>query len=138
MTCFSKPSSTSPVVSIPRYVLSTAWAATRCFLIAPRPPIARCSGCGPANYDRITRHWAEMGYVVIAPTHIDGLFFRALIIGLCDPHHQRPGDILAWHRWIGGHTDTLKLSVLSQGAFSIPIDTSGDLAPLTGARRGHR
>ena len=71
-----------------------------------------------------------------APTHIDGLFFRALIIGLCDPHHQRPGDILAWHRWIGGHTDTLKLGVLPQGAFSIPIDTSGDLAPLTGARRG--
>jgi len=31
------------------------------------------SGCGPANYDRITRHWAEMGYVVIAPTHIDGM-----------------------------------------------------------------
>ena len=31
------------------------------------------SGCGPVNYDRITRHWAEMGYVVIAPTHIDGM-----------------------------------------------------------------
>ena len=31
------------------------------------------SGCGPANYDRITRHWAEMGYVVVAPTHIDGM-----------------------------------------------------------------
>jgi predicted dienelactone hydrolase len=31
------------------------------------------SGCGPVNYDRITRHWAKKGYVVIAPTHIDGM-----------------------------------------------------------------
>ena len=70
------------------------------------------------------------------PANIRGLFFRALIIGLCDPHHRRPGDILAWHRWIGPHADLLELSILPQGAFSIPIDTSGDLEPLTGARRG--
>jgi len=41
----------------------------------PRPLVvySHGSGCGPANYDRITRHWAAMGYVVIAPTHLDGL-----------------------------------------------------------------
>ena len=43
---------------------------------------------------------------------------------------------MAWHRWIGRHADSLELSVLPQGAFSIPVDTSGDLEPLAGARRG--
>ncbi|MDJ0739159.1 MAG: hypothetical protein QNJ91_05550 [Gammaproteobacteria bacterium] len=70
------------------------------------------------------------------PTNIRGLFFRALIIGLCDPHHHLPGDILAWHRWIGGNTDHLGIAQLPQGAFSIPIDTSGELDALAGARRG--
>lgn len=70
------------------------------------------------------------------PEDIRGLLFRTLIIGLCDPYQQRPGDILAWHEWTGTHCDSLALSILPQGAFSIPVDTSGDLAPLTGARRG--
>lgn len=70
------------------------------------------------------------------PRDIRGLFFRALVIGLCDPNHHRPGDILAWHRWTGTQTDGMVLSLLPQGAFSIPIDISGQLSPLNGARRG--
>jgi len=70
------------------------------------------------------------------PATIEALFFRALLISLCDPHHYRPDQILAWHRWTTGHTDLLELGILPQGAFSIPVDLSGELAPLTGARRG--
>lgn len=71
-----------------------------------------------------------------APITIRALFFRALVIGLCDPHQRRPGDVRAWHAWTGPHADTLELAVLPQGAYSIPIDTSGALPPLTAARRG--
>lgn len=70
------------------------------------------------------------------PGSIRALFFRTLITGLCDPHRHRPGAIRSWHEWAGRHADVLELSVLPQGPFCIPIDTSGVLQPLTGARRG--
>ena len=73
---------------------------------------------------------------VDAPETIRGLFFRVLVIGLCDPHRHRPGDILRWHRWLGRHTADLSLALLPQGAFSIPVDISGEMEPLTAARRG--
>jgi len=70
------------------------------------------------------------------PATIEALFFRALVIGLCDPHIYRPDQILGWHRWTTAHTHLLELGILPQGPFSIPVDLSGELAPLTGARRG--
>lgn len=70
------------------------------------------------------------------PDSIHGLFFRALVISLCDPHHRRPSELLAWCRWAGQHTNLLGLAVLPQGAFAIPLDISGALSPLAGARAG--
>lgn len=70
------------------------------------------------------------------PPDIAGLFFRALIIGLCDPNRHPPQFITAWRGWVGRHTDDLQFSILPQGPFSIPIDVSGKLGPLKGARRG--
>jgi len=69
------------------------------------------------------------------PDTIRALFLRALLVSLCDPHNQAPGDMLAWHRWAGNHLDLLALTVLPQGTFTIPIDISGEQAPLTGARK---
>ncbi len=68
------------------------------------------------------------------PDSIHGLFFRALVINLCDPHQRRPGELLEWYRWTGQHTALLGLTVLPQGAFAIPLDISGRLSPLAGAR----
>ena len=68
------------------------------------------------------------------PDSIRGLFLRALIICVCDPHHRLPSDIAAWHRWITLHTGLLALSLLPQGSYAIPVDISGALTPLAGAR----
>ncbi|WP_125932144.1 hypothetical protein [Thiosocius teredinicola] len=65
------------------------------------------------------------------PNTINGLFFRALIVCACDPNHQVPTDVLAWHHWIGKHAVLLSLSVLPQGAFTIPVDISGAKPPLS-------
>lgn len=70
------------------------------------------------------------------PPTIDGLFFRALVIDLCDPHHRRPADMLKWQAWTGRNTELLELTILPAGPFAIPVDTAGELAPLAGARRG--
>jgi hypothetical protein len=70
------------------------------------------------------------------PVTVEALFFRALIISLCDPHQYGPGDIVRWHQWMTRHTDLVALGILPQGPFSIPVDLSGELAPLTSARRG--
>jgi len=71
-----------------------------------------------------------------APDTIQGLFFRALIVSLCDPHNQPPGEVHQWYRWTGAHVDLLSLTVLPQGTFTIPIDITGGQALLTGARKG--
>jgi hypothetical protein len=70
------------------------------------------------------------------PDNVRWQFFRALIISLCDPHHHRPIDVLRWHAWLGTHEPKAKLGMLPEGSYSIPVDTSGLLEPLTGARRG--
>lgn len=70
------------------------------------------------------------------PNTIQGLFFRALIISLCDPHHKVPSEVMAWHRWTTEHAGLLSLTLLPQGAFSIPVDISGALSPLASARNG--
>lgn len=103
----------------------------------------------PENWQllvQIYRHAdaAQLGRMAVAkpvhgqtrPVTIEGLLFRALIISLCDPHHHRPSEILDWHSWTGAHTDLLELTVLPQGPFAIPVDISGALTPLTGARCG--
>ncbi len=69
------------------------------------------------------------------PDNIHALFFRALILSLCDPNNQAPGEVLAWHDWIGDHAGLLGLTVLPQGAFAVPIDISGEQPPLTSARK---
>lgn len=69
------------------------------------------------------------------PRNVAGLFFRALVIGMCDPNHHNPQDVADWYRWIGNHTALLELSMLPQGPFSIPVDISGQASPLHGARR---
>jgi len=70
------------------------------------------------------------------PPTVRGLFYRALIIHLCDPHQQRPEHIRGWHEWIGKHTELLELAILPQGTSAIPLDIGGTLPPLTAARRG--
>jgi hypothetical protein len=70
------------------------------------------------------------------PDTVRGLFFRALIISLCDPHSRRPGEVLNWLHWIGQHTLTLQFTVLPQGAFAVPVDIGGSQSPLAAARRG--
>ncbi len=70
------------------------------------------------------------------PPTVRGLFLRALVVSLADPHCHRPREILDWLRWSGEHTDTLQLTVLPQGAFAIPIDVSGGVSPLAAARCG--
>lgn len=67
---------------------------------------------------------------------IRGLFFRSLLISLSDPHHHRPHEVLSWLNWLGGHSAGLRLSLLPEGAYAIPVDISGELPPLAGARRG--
>ena len=69
------------------------------------------------------------------PDTIGALFFRALLISLCDPHNQAPGEIIDWHGWTGKHSGLLTVSVLPQGTYAIPIDITGEQAPLTGARK---
>lgn len=90
---------------------------------------AETRGIDAESIDPPTRRSGE-------PGSIKGLFFRTLVTGLCDPHRHRPGALKDWHDWTGRHAHTLELSVLPQGAFSIPVDTSGGLQLLTGARRG--
>lgn len=70
------------------------------------------------------------------PGTIQGLFFRALTISLCDPHQHRPEQIRNWQRWTGWHTAALETTVLPQGPFAVPLDISGVLPPLAAARRG--
>ena len=70
------------------------------------------------------------------PGTVRGLFFRSLVVSLCDPHRHRPSQILSWLHWAGQHSDALQLTVLPQGAYSIPLDISGTLPPLASARRG--
>ncbi len=66
---------------------------------------------------------------------VHSLFFAALFTAFCDPHHHRPSQLSAWHSWLRQHTDGLVLEVLPQGSVSIPVDISGQLAPLTAARK---
>jgi len=68
------------------------------------------------------------------PDSIRGLFLRALVICVCDPHQMLPSEIAAWRRWIIPHTGLLVLSLLPQGSYAIPVDISGASTPLTGAR----
>ncbi len=70
------------------------------------------------------------------PSTVRGLFYRTLIVHLCDPHQQRPEHIRRWHHWIGKHTDLLELTILPQGPSAIPLDIGGSMPPLTAARRG--
>jgi hypothetical protein len=70
------------------------------------------------------------------PDSIQGLFFRALIVTLCDPNNQVPSEVTAWQRWTSEHAGLLSFTLLPQGAFSIPVDISGQLNPLTSARSG--
>lgn len=70
------------------------------------------------------------------PDTVQELFFRALIVSLCDPNNQLPGEVLSWQRWATQHAGLLGLTLLPQGAFAIPVDISGQLNPLTGARSG--
>lgn len=71
-----------------------------------------------------------------SPATIAGLYLRALLISFCDPYHHRPGNVLNWRDWAAGRTDQMQLSLLPQGAASIPIDTSGAMTPLAAARCG--
>jgi len=68
------------------------------------------------------------------PDTIQGLFYRALIVSLCDPNNQVPSEVLAWQRWTAEHAGLLSFTLLPQGAFAIPVDFSGELSPLAGAR----
>ncbi|MCG6966202.1 MAG: hypothetical protein LJE59_06810 [Chromatiaceae bacterium] len=70
------------------------------------------------------------------PDTVQGLFFRALVLQLCDPHQHRPEQMLSWHHWAGEHANLLELTILPQGPFAIPLDISGQLPPLAAARRG--
>lgn len=101
-------------------------------------------------------HWAVMQRVfVYADTHeladtlikkevrrpggpptIRDIYLRSLLIGCCDPYHHRPGQVLAWRGWTAEHTELLDVSLLPQGAASIPMDTSGTHTPLSAARCG--
>jgi hypothetical protein len=72
----------------------------------------------------------------VASMSITGLYLRALLISFCDPYHHRPGDMLKWRAWAAGRTEQLQLSLLPQGAASIPIDISGAMMPLAAARCG--
>jgi len=69
------------------------------------------------------------------PDTIQGLYFRTLLISLCDPHQKMPSEVIAWHRWTTEHTGLLSITLLPQGAFAIPIDIGGTLSPLASARR---
>lgn len=70
------------------------------------------------------------------PGSVQGLFFRALVISLCDPHHHQPRQLMDWYQWAGQHTDLLELAILPQGALAIPVDIGGTLTPLAAARLG--
>ena len=90
-----------------------------------------------AGQQQVTRERVEFAaQQTDDPDTIHGLFFRSLIISLCDPHHRRPSELRDWYRWTGVHTALLDLTVLPQGAFAIPLDISGTLSPLAGARAG--
>ena len=69
------------------------------------------------------------------PDTIRDLYFRTLLISLCDPHHKIPSEVIAWHRWATEHTGLLSITLLPEGAFAIPIDIGGTLSPLASARR---
>ncbi len=69
------------------------------------------------------------------PHTIHGLFYRALLISFCDPHHHRPSQVAAWHEWTGQHTAGLDLAMLPKGRANLPLDISGQSAPLAAARR---
>lgn len=88
-----------------------------------------------------TEHLGVSGQAFGTPGAGDGprsaraCFMRALVISLCDPHHRRPGEILDWLHWLTPNTDSLRLTVLPEGAFAIPVDVGGGLPPLASARR---
>ena len=68
------------------------------------------------------------------PDTIHGLFYRALLIAFCDPHHYRPSQVAAWREWTGQHTTSLDLAMLPKGRASLPLDISGQSTPLAAAR----
>ena len=70
------------------------------------------------------------------PASLRSLFFRSLLVSLSDPHHHRPNEVLTWLAWLGDHAGGLRLSLLPEGAYAIPVDVSATLPPLAGARRG--
>jgi hypothetical protein len=70
------------------------------------------------------------------PSTVRGLFLTSLIIDLCDPNHRRPAEIQHWSAWTAEHTALLELTLLPQGAYSVPLDVSGTMSPMTAARLG--
>ncbi|MCB1772179.1 MAG: hypothetical protein KDI88_01065 [Gammaproteobacteria bacterium] len=69
------------------------------------------------------------------PATIRELFFSSLMVCLTDPNHRRPAEILDWTRWSAANAGLLQLSLLPQGAGAIPLDISGEMAPLSAARQ---
>jgi hypothetical protein len=65
---------------------------------------------------------------------VRAIFFRALVIGLSDPHRQRPSEMLAWAAWLTEHGAALELSQQPRGSHPIPVDLGPRSAP-PGARR---
>jgi len=69
------------------------------------------------------------------PTTIRELFFSSLMVCLTDPNHRRPAEIIEWTQWAAANANLLELSLLPQGAAAIPLDISGAMPPLSGARQ---
>jgi hypothetical protein len=69
------------------------------------------------------------------PATIRDLFFSSLMVCLSDPNHRRPAEIQEWTQWAAANAGLLQLSLLPQGAAAIPLDISGEMAPLSGARQ---
>jgi hypothetical protein len=69
------------------------------------------------------------------PNTIHRLFYSALVISLCDPNRRLPGEIHRWQRWLADQVDGLQLALLPNGTAAVPIDVSGRVPPLTGARK---
>lgn len=69
------------------------------------------------------------------PATIHRLFYSALVTSLCDPNRRLPGEINRWQRWLADEVDTLELTLLPAGRAAVPIDISGTMPPLAGARQ---
>lgn len=65
---------------------------------------------------------------------LHGRFYATLLTACCDPYRQHPGQVREWHDWILHNTAGLALVVLPEGSAAIPVDVSGELAPLAAAR----